>query len=121
MAKKVLKRTYRDATAAERKRHAAIRKEIASELPEIKEKARRRLASLRKKGTPLRHVMGVLRAERERLGLSLADIYERSGIDRAALSRLENDTESNPTLTTLERYAAAVGRKMVVLLSEASK
>jgi hypothetical protein len=28
------------------------------------------------------------RAERQRLWLSLADIYERTGIDRAALSRL---------------------------------
>jgi transcriptional regulator with XRE-family HTH domain len=59
-----------------------------------------------------------LRAERERQGLSLADINERTGIDRAALSRLENNEDANPTLATLERYAEAVGKKMVVLISE---
>ena len=58
------------------------------------------------------------RAERERQGLSLADINERTGIDRAALSRLENNEDANPTLTTLERYAEAVGKQMVVFLSE---
>jgi transcriptional regulator with XRE-family HTH domain len=46
-------------------------------------------------------------------------MYERSGIDRVALSRLENNEEDNPTLDTLERYAAAVGKEMIVLLREA--
>jgi len=31
---------------------------------------------------------------------------------------LENNEDANPTLATLERYAEAVGRQMVVLLSE---
>ena len=65
-------------------------------------------------------MLTALRAERVRLGLSLADINERSGIDRAELSRLENNEDANPTLATLERYAAAVGKQMVVLLSDAA-
>jgi DNA-binding phage protein len=113
MAKERGKRVYRKATDEERARHANIREQIARELPDIKQRARLRLALL-----PLRQVVGALRAERERLGLSLADIYERSGIDRAALSRLENNEDANPTLATLERYADAVGKQMVVLLSE---
>ena len=45
------------------------------------------------------------------LGLEVED---RSGIGRAALSRLENEYEPNPTVTTLTRYAEALGKKLVV-------
>ena len=121
MAKERGKRIYRRATDEERKRHAKLRTQIAEELPDISRRARERLALLKKEGTPLRQVLGALRAERERQGLSLADMNERTGIDRAALSRLENNEEANPTLTTLERYAEAVGKQMVVLLSEPTK
>ena len=118
MAKERGKRIYRKATDEERKRHAKVREQIKEELPDIKRRARQRLALIKKEGTPLRQVLAALRAERERQGLSLADINERTGIDRAALSRLENNEDANPTLTTLERYAAAVGKQMVVLLYE---
>lgn len=118
MSKERGKRIFRPATVDERTRHAQIREQIAGELPEIRKRAKKRLALLKKEGTPLRQVLGALRAERERQGLSLADIYERSGIDRAALSRLENNEEANPTLATLERYAEAVGKQLVVLLSD---
>jgi DNA-binding phage protein len=114
------KRIYRSATADERTRHAKIREQIADELPESRKRAKERIAILKKEGTPLRQVLGALRAERERQGLSLADIHERTGIDRAALSRLENNEEANPTLATLERYAQAVGKHLVVLLSESA-
>jgi DNA-binding phage protein len=118
MAKERGKRIYRKATDEERARHAKVRDQTAGELPAIKRRARERLALLKKEGTPLRQVLAALRAERERQGLSLADINERTGIDRAALSRLENNEEANPTLATLERYAEALGKQMVVLLSE---
>ena len=111
-------RSFGKATDEERKRHAKVREQIKEELPDIKRRARQRLALIKKEGTPLRQVLAALRAERERQGLSLADINERTGIDRAALSRLENNEDANPTLTTLERYAEAVGKQMVVLLSE---
>ncbi len=112
------KRIYRRTTAEERARHAEVREQIAKELPDIRRRAKERLTLLKKEGTPIRQVLAALRAERERQGLSLADIQERTGIDRAALSRLENSEDANPTLATLERYAEAVGRQMVVLLSE---
>ena len=94
MAKERGKRIYRNATDEERRRHAKIRQQIADELPDIKRRARERLALLKKEGTPLRQVLAALRAERERQGLSLADINERTGIDRAALSRLENNEDA---------------------------
>jgi DNA-binding phage protein len=116
MEKKQDRRIYRPATDEERARHQLAREQIAAELPEIKERALATLGALKKKGTPIRHVIAALRAERERQGLSLADLNERTGIDRAALSRLENNEEGNPTISTLERYAAAVGKQIIVLL-----
>ena len=111
-------RVYRKATSEERARHAEIRERISQELPDIKARARNRLADLKKAGLPIRQVVRSLKAERLRLGLSLADMYDRTGIDRAALSRLENNEEANPTLSTLERYAGAVGKQMIVLLAD---
>lgn len=54
-----------------------------------------------------------LKAAREQAGLSLADIADRSGMDRAAISRLENGHQPNPTLDTLLRYASALGKQLV--------
>jgi len=53
--------------------------------------------------------VAALRTERERLGLSLADVEASSGLKRSALSRLENDKTHNPTFLTLQRYAVALG------------
>ena len=44
--------------------------------------------------------------------LSLADVAERTGIDRAATCRLENGTHENPTSSTLNRDAEALGRRI---------
>ena len=60
----------------------------------------------------------LLKAERVRQGLSLSDIQERTGIDPPDLSRLENDAGANPTVTTLIRYAEALGKKFLIVLSD---
>src|SRR5207302_229484 len=56
---------------------------------------------------------GIKRA-REAAGLTLAHVSRRCGIDQPALSRLENGHNKNPTLDTLWRYAAAVGRRLIL-------
>src|SRR5664280_1592666 len=53
----------------------------------------------------LRAMLGTLKKHRERQGLSLTDVANRSGMDRAAISRLENGVYLNPTVDTLHRYA----------------
>jgi hypothetical protein len=53
--------------------------------------------------------LATLKQERERRGLSLAETSQRSGLDKAMLSRLENGKILNPTVATLWRYADAVG------------
>jgi len=117
------KRIYQQATSEELARHALVREQVAAELPEIKRRGLERLDLLKKAGTPLRQVplrqvLAALRDERERQGLSLADINARTGIDRAALSRLESNQDANPTLATLERYAEAIGKQLLVMLSD---
>jgi DNA-binding XRE family transcriptional regulator len=57
----------------------------------------------------LRALMVRLRGIRERMGLSLTDLSERTGLTRAAISRLENGWNLNPTLETLFRYTEALG------------
>jgi ribosome-binding protein aMBF1 (putative translation factor) len=54
-----------------------------------------------------------LKRERQRRGLSIGDVAERSGLDRAVISRLENGKQDNPTVTTLMRYAAAMGKRFL--------
>ena len=57
-------------------------------------------------------LLAALKKHRESQGLSLADVSGRSGMDRAAISRLENGVYLNPTLDTLYRYAAAIGAEI---------
>ena len=57
----------------------------------------------------LRAMLAALKKHRERQGLSLTDVADRSGMDRSAVSRLENGVYLNPTVDTLYRYAQAVG------------
>lgn len=66
----------------------------------------------------LHEVMASLKKERQRQGLTLADVAERSGIDQAALSKLESGTNGNPTLETLYRIASALGKSITCALRE---
>jgi Helix-turn-helix domain len=74
-----------------------------------------RLCRLRATGPPARpfgDLIAALRAERERQGLSLADIAGRSGMDRAAVHKLEIGLNKNPTAETLNRYVGALGKRI---------
>jgi hypothetical protein len=58
--------------------------------------------------------MAKLKSERQRQGLTLSDVSDRSGLDIGLLSRLENGKVVNPTLATLWRYADALGRTVTL-------
>ena len=60
----------------------------------------------------VRSALQALRGERERSGLTIAEVADRSGLDRTVVSRLENGKEDNPTIATLMRYAAAIGKRL---------
>jgi transcriptional regulator with XRE-family HTH domain len=53
------------------------------------------------------------------LRAGVADVTERTGMDRSALSKLETGQRPNPTVDTLVRYAEAVGKRLVVSLKDA--
>lgn len=61
----------------------------------------------------IQRALQALKRERQRGGLSIGDVAERSGLDRAVVSRLENGKQDNPTVATLMRYAAAVGKRFL--------
>jgi DNA-binding XRE family transcriptional regulator len=58
-----------------------------------------------------------LKAERERTGLDRETVATRIGIDVESLSRLETGKD-DPTMDLLRRYAAALGKKIVLTLTD---
>jgi AraC-like DNA-binding protein len=105
-------------TASQRARVAEARQLIQSEAAEIRRKAKQYKQEHDAAQATLGEAPRLLKAERVRQGLSLSDIQERTGIDPPNLSRLENDTGANPTVTTLTRYAAALGKRFLIVLSD---
>jgi DNA-binding XRE family transcriptional regulator len=61
----------------------------------------------------VQRALPALKRERQRCGLTIGEVARRSGLDRAVVSRLENGKQDNPTVATLMRYAAAVGKRFV--------
>ena len=55
-----------------------------------------------------------LRPLREAAGLSLSDMAARTGMDRAAIQKLESGVHTNPTIGTINRYLHALGKRLVV-------
>jgi hypothetical protein len=126
MAKRVTRgRHLSDAEAA---RLEADRTEAGKIMAEALERRRAAVAGDRPAEAPgpatvydliaLNLLVDQLREAREAQGLSLADVSERTGIDRAALNKIELRKNQNPTYGTLARYAAAVGRSLSLGLGE---
>lgn len=109
-------RVHRDLTVAEQRRLDQARAETEAIREDILAEGRLRKRALAVARDQVRQTVAALRAERERLGLSLADVELHSGLKRSALSRLENDPNANPTLLTLQRYASAIGMRVVARL-----
>ncbi len=104
-------------TAEDRARHQAIREKFREWHPSPEEMiASGESASfdLHVEYRELRPFVEEMKRAREAAGLTLAEVSRRCGIDQPALSRLENGHNKNPTLDTLWRYAAAVGRRLVL-------
>ena len=112
-----MKRITRDRrlTAEEAAKYQAIRKQVGDELPELVARHQARQVVL----DQLDELLKELKAAREAKGLSLADLADRTGMDRSALSKLETGQRANPTVETLLRYAEAVGKRLVVSLTDA--
>ncbi|HEX9718971.1 MAG TPA: XRE family transcriptional regulator, partial [Ramlibacter sp.] len=84
------------------------------QVPDLKRRGR----ALKAEAANLQSVFRQLKSERQRQSLSLQDIADRSGIDTAHLSRLENARFPNVTMDTLLRYADALNKQVIVALAD---
>jgi len=116
MAKRSMgKRIYREPTAGQAAKYRRIRELVAEEWPEIREEA---LRLHRARQVELSRAISLLKSERESQGLSQAEVGKSAGISKAALSRLENGENVNPTVNTLVRYASALGKQLSVVMTD---
>jgi|HubBroStandDraft_5_1064220.scaffolds.fasta_scaffold476498_2 DNA-binding Xre family transcriptional regulator len=121
MIKRRPKKSTRTLTQAEREGIHVVRKQVESERAEIVSRARELKKARQSAVAQLQEAFALLRSERQSRGISLAELRDRTGIGRSALSRLENDPEANPTITTLARIAEALGKQIVIQLVEKPK
>jgi predicted transcriptional regulator len=90
----------------------------AGEKGEILDKLRQLKQRREAAQAELANVVELLKAERAAQGVSLSSLEERTGMSRAAICRLENLEEANPTVATLNRLADALGKKLVIALTD---
>lgn len=107
----------RHLNAAEADRLRRVRADISGEINALRARARILVAEAR----AVKSVCTALKVAREEQGLSLGDVERLTGIDRSALSKLERGERPNVTCETLGRYAAALGKQIVIGLADANK
>jgi len=65
----------------------------------------------------LSEALAAIKSARQAQGVSLAELSRRTGVSKSSLSRLENDPNANPTVTTLMRLAEALGQQITIQLT----
>jgi predicted XRE-type DNA-binding protein len=104
----------RKLTPEEAAKFKEVRRQVEQDKPAIAARVKARLNEI----SDLSRIFVELKHCREQQNLSLADIQQRTGIDRSALSKLENGQRENFTLDTVLRYAEAVGQRVVLELAK---
>jgi DNA-binding Xre family transcriptional regulator len=87
--------------------------EKRAELAGVAEQVEEELQEYIKVPSPARVALAKLKVARMREGLSLADVSEKTGIERGNISKLENNVD-NIEINTLVRLADALGYDVVV-------
>lgn len=64
----------------------------------------------------LHDAISAIKAQRQAQEVSLSELARRTGISKSSLSRMENDPNANPTITTLMRLAEALGQEITIQL-----
>jgi hypothetical protein len=118
--RRVYQKTER--TAAEKAELAAVRAKYQRERPSLEqalaEGDHEQAVSLGEL-LQLHQILALLKSERERQHLTLAEVARRAKIDQAALSRLETGRNANPTIGTICRVAGALGKRVDCILQDA--
>jgi ribosome-binding protein aMBF1 (putative translation factor) len=110
------RRTIADLSAEVQIRVAAARANRRT--PEGRAEIERIRAAIREDYPPLEpdpelaKAVDALRIERERQGLSLADLAARTQMDEPTLSDLESGKIANPSVQALRAYAHALGKQL---------
>ena len=112
MTKKSVSRSRRKLTDEEKARMRTLRAEVEAEEEDILRRGREVFAEHEQ---AVAQAIGDLKLARQAQGLSLQEVAERMGTDRANVHRLEQGS-GNPTVATVARYAQAVGSRMVITL-----
>jgi DNA-binding XRE family transcriptional regulator len=113
----------REQTPAQAARLSAIREKLQRERPSLDELvAAGDIKNVMSQGEffDLLQTLTQFKKLREEAGLSLSEVAGRTGLDRAAISRLENGQVGNPTITTLQTLAHGLGKRLVVRFEDAS-
>jgi hypothetical protein len=101
-------------TPEARAEEAQVRQQFQRDKPSLSEVVAKGHEGRFRHGDVIAFLSAIARLKRERQGrgLTLAQVSERSGLDPGMLSRLENGKVLNPTISTLWRYAEAVGARV---------
>lgn len=106
-------------TRVEIERDRVVREQFASK-PSLEDLPDSEWGPVIKQGQylSLMQFAAAIKALREELHLSLSDLADKSGIDKAAISRFENGQVDNPTFNTLQRLAKSVGKRVRIELED---
>lgn len=110
-------------SAEAKARLQAIREQFQSERPSLDE-----LVDSGDYSEPVRHgvtldamhIASLLKQARTEAQLSLSEVANQCGLDRSAISRLENGMYDNTTINTLSRLAGAYKKRFLVQLVDES-
>lgn len=69
------------------------------------------------KGSSPRRANSALRRLARRQGLSNEELMAKSGLDEAALASMSG-RDAKPTIETMEAYAKALGKKLLIVLAD---
>ena len=118
MAKRIQRKT--EQTAEEKARIAAVREQFQNEKPTLDDLVESGDYIPMTQGLylELKLVAEALRQARELAKFSLSDVSKLTGIDRAAISRLESGKVANTTINTINRLARAYGKRFTFRLED---
>jgi DNA-binding XRE family transcriptional regulator len=108
-----------DRSATEKARLQAIRDRFQTDRPSLDELVDSGdYSEPVKHGTTLdaMHIASLFKQARTEAQLSLSEVAKRCGLDRSAISRLENGVYDNTSINTLSRLAGAYGKRFRVEL-----
>jgi DNA-binding Xre family transcriptional regulator len=111
-------RIVMDLTDQQRKAMVKADAEVEAEKEDITRKAHQAFAEQKAFETEIVKAACLLAAAREQRGISLSKLAELTGMTRQALSRIERGENRNPTFSTLQRIAAALGKQVIIKLQD---